>query len=163
MQSAPLLLIPMAPTSLFPLSFFLTYSKQIRSHWSDQVSHSLWFLGWVLELSFELIGFSLKTLKNRTGHTHLQDHLSGCISMANACLGTSYQVLAAWTACVPEIIRERNAANSCLYIILTSPKSSSSTHCFTEACSESLQCLRPAECAAKRMTLIWGYRKDIIL
>jgi hypothetical protein len=147
----------------FSFIFFLTYSKQIRSHWTDQVSHSLRFLGWVLELGLELIGFSLKTLKNIAGHTHLQDHLSSHISMANACLGTSYQVLAARTACVPETIREQSAANSCLSIIWTSQKSSSSTHCFAEGCSERLQGLRLVESAVKKMSLIWAYRKDIIL
>ena len=59
MQSALPLLIPMAPTSLLPSSFF-SYSKQIRSHWSSQVSRSLWFLGFLLRFGLELIGFNPK-------------------------------------------------------------------------------------------------------
>lgn len=97
--------------------FFSSYTKQIRSHWTSQVSRSLWFLGFLFRFGLELTGFSLKTLKNIPGHSHLQDSLSSNISMASACLGTSYQVPATWTVHIPEAIREQNAVNSLHYII----------------------------------------------
>lgn len=97
--------------------FFLRTQNKLDLTEPARFPRSLWFLGFLLRFGLELTGFSLKTLKNIPGHSHLQDCLSSNISMASACLGTSYQVPATWTVHIPEAIREQNAVNSFHYII----------------------------------------------
>lgn len=80
----------------------------------------------------------------------MQEWLSTHISMASAWRGISFQVLTAQIALVRVTIRGKNAANCGHQIIQSSPKSSSSLHCFTKTYPGTLHGLRTAECAFKK-------------